>query len=125
MNRGMNCTIRLAALMLAFAAPVGADPDSGGPAAADELAAESPAILAYDAAWRADAVTAPPIRPDAPAATVSPLALVGAATLLFLIVALGLTLTFRSLHTDIRRQRDIDRHRDPDAHRREEEARRH
>lgn len=124
MNHGINRTLGLAALLLSFASPAGADPDGGGPAVTDVPAVEPPAILAYDAAWRPDAVTAPPIRPDAPAATVSPLALVGATTLLFAVVALGLTLTFRSLHTDIRRQRDVDRHRDPEAHWRDGEARR-
>jgi hypothetical protein len=122
MNHGMARTLSLAAILLCFTAPAGAAADTGDPVAPAEPAAESPAILAYDAAWRADAVTAPQIRPNPPAAARSPLALIGSSTLLFVVVALGLTLTFRSLRTDIRRQRGTHRYRDPDVHSRVAEA---
>jgi hypothetical protein len=124
MTRGMIRTLALATLVAWLAAPAGAATDTVAATTADAPTAESPTILAYDAAWRADAVTAPPIRSGVPPARVSPPLLIGAAALLLVVVALGLTLTFRSLRTDIRRQRGLDRRREHGLQWREDEAQR-
>lgn len=73
-----------------------------------ELHGALPTTLTYDSDWKAGAaVNARAIEPEADLGIWS-LALFGPAAMIFIVTALGLTITVRSLRDDFRRRRSLD-----------------
>ena len=100
--------LTIAAIVALFVAlPVAAD-DTAAPPAFNVLQGELPTTLAYDSDWKAGAaVNARKSDPDSDTDMWS-LALFGPAAMIFIVTALGLTITVRSLRDDFRRQRSLD-----------------
>lgn len=90
----------IVALLLAL--PVAAADDRTAPPAFNTLHDELPTTLTYDSDWKAGAAAnARTIEPDSDMGIWS-LALFGPAAMIFIVTALGLTITVRSLRDDLR-----------------------
>lgn len=95
----------IASLFLAL--PVAAD-DPAAPPAFNTLRGELPTTQTYDSDWKASRVAnGRKIEQDRDVEMWS-LALIGPAAMIFIVTALGLTITVRSLRDDFRRQRSLD-----------------
>jgi hypothetical protein len=105
-SRNFGWTIA-AVVALLVALPVAADDNAVAPAFKTSQAA-LPTTLTYDSDWKAGgAANARSVEQDRNVEMWS-LALLGPATMIFIVTALGLTITVRSLRDDFRRQRSLD-----------------
>lgn len=105
-SRKFGLTIA-AIVSLFLALPLAAD-EPAAPPAFNALQGEMPATLTYDSEWRVGrAATGRRIEQDRDVEMWS-LALIGPAAMIFIVTALGLTITVRSLRDDFRRQRSLD-----------------
>ena len=97
-----------AIVALFLALPVAAADDPTAPPAFNTLQGALPATLTYDSDWKAGAaMNARATEPEVDLGIWS-LALFGPAAMIFIVTALGLTITVRSLRDDFRRRRSLD-----------------
>jgi hypothetical protein len=106
-----KCGLMTATIVtLLLALPVAAADDPTAPPAFNTLHGELPTTLTYDSDWKAGAAAnARTIEPDSDMGIWS-LALLGPAAMIFIVTALGLTITMRSLRDGFRRLRSLDQY---------------
>jgi hypothetical protein len=98
----------IAAIVALFLALPVAAGQPAAPPASNASQGGLPTTLTYDSGWKAGGSgNASRIEPDRDVEMWS-LALIGPAAMIFIVTALGLTITVRSLRDDVRRRRSLD-----------------
>jgi hypothetical protein len=98
-----------ASVALLLALPVGAQ-ESSAPMTSIVARDEVPPTLTYDSDWKASADARTRRMARERDVEVSSIGLIGPAAVIFIVLALGITITVRSLRDDFRHQRTLNRY---------------